>query len=349
MNLLMVCVLLLVAFICQPTLIYGLRGSHNSAAAAVPNTHGDHELVHHQRSIKTFGGKVKRSRSHLPHASAAEQANAKLVMEMESGDVLVRRAARGANVEGGDDSASNVDAAAVGGGKRNKNGNNNNNKKLNKSSDASNGGRKQDKKFSAAIGGQAQQQHHGSGNGNANGNGKGRQRQQLRSQQHQGHGKRGGNGNGSGSGAKVRMESVEKTSTSEKSQSSCRYAKGAWTDCDPKTNVRTRTLTLKKGEANCLTTRTMQKKCKKPCRYEKGAWSECTNGQMTRQDKLKSAITTNPTVATDTTDTNADSSCEPMRKITKRCNIGGAKMANKSNKERKHKDKGQRRTQQQAQ
>ncbi|XP_039963521.1 uncharacterized protein LOC120776701 isoform X2 [Bactrocera tryoni] len=301
MNLLMVCVLLLVAFICQPTLIYGLRGSHNSAAAAVPNTHGDHELVHHQRSIKTFGGKVKRSRSHLPHASAAEQANAKLVMAMESGDVLVRRAARGANVEGGDDSASNVDAAAVGGGKRNKNGNNNNNKKLNKSSDASNGGRKQDKKFSAAIGGQAQQQHHGSGNGN--GSGKGRQRQQLRSQQHQGHGKRGGNGNGSGSGAKVRMESVEKTSTSEKS----------------------------------------------PCRYEKGAWSECTNGQMTRQDKLKSAITTNPTVATDTTDTNPDSSCEAMRKITKRCNVGGAKMANKSNKERKHKDKGQRRTQQQAQ
>lgn len=76
------------------------------------------------------------------------------------------------------------------------------------------------------------------------------------------------------------------------------------------------------------------------CRYEKGAWSECTNGQMTRQDKLKSATTTNPTVATDTTDANADSSCEPMRKITKRCNIGGPKMTNKSNKERKHKDKG---------
>lgn len=61
---------------------------------------------------------------------------------------------------------------------------------------------------------------------------------------------------------------------------------------------------------------------------------------MTRQDKLKSATITNPTVATDTTDANADSSCEPMRKITKRCNNGGAKMANKSNKERKHKDKG---------
>lgn len=219
----MVCVLLLVAFICQPTLIYGLRGSHNSATAAT-NTHGDRDLVYHQRNIKTFGGKVKRSRSHLPHASAVEQANAKLVMAMESGDVLVRRAVRGANVEGGDDSATNVDAAAVGGGKRNKNGNNNN-KKLNKSSDASNGGRKQDKKFSAAIDGQAQQQqHHGSGNGNGNasgnssGNGKGRQRQQLRSQQHQGHGKRGGGGNGSGSGGKVRMESVEKTSTSEKSR-----------------------------------------------------------------------------------------------------------------------------------
>lgn len=347
----MVCVLLLVAFICQPTLIYGLRGSHN-AGAAVTSNHGDHDLVHHQRSIKTFGGKVKRSRSHLPHATAAELANAKLVMAMESGDVLVRRAARGANVDGVDDSAANVDAAAVGSGKRNKNGNNSN-KKQNKSTDASNGGRKQDKKFSATVGGQAQQ-HHGSGNGNGgnNGNGKGRQRQQLpRAQQHQGHGKRGGNGNGngSGSGTKVRMESVEKTSTSEKSQSSCRYAKGAWTDCDPKTNVRTRTLTLKKGEANCLATRTMQKKCKKPCRYEKGAWSECLNGQMTRQDKLKSTTTNNPTAATDTADANADSSCEPMRKITKRCNVGGAKMANKSNKERKHKDKAQRRTQQQGQ
>ncbi|CAD7002859.1 unnamed protein product [Ceratitis capitata] len=83
------------------------------------------------------------------------------------------------------------------------------------------------------------------------------------------------------------------------------------------------------------------------CRYEKGAWSECTNGQMTRLDKLKTAAAkANLPVNTDATDANSDSSCEPIRKTTKRCNSGGAKMANKANKERKHKDKAQRRAQQ---
>lgn len=73
------------------------------------------------------------------------------------------------------------------------------------------------------------------------------------------------------------------------------------------------------------------------CRYEKGAWSECINGQMTREDKLKS-----------TGGVSESSSCEPMRSINKKCNPnnGGAssKQANSggggSKKERKNKDKG---------
>lgn len=45
---------------------------------------------------------------------------------------------------------------------------------------------------------------------------------------------------------------------------SCRYVKGPWTDCDAKTNTRSRSLTLKKGDATaCVQTRTIQKKCKK--------------------------------------------------------------------------------------
>ena len=44
----------------------------------------------------------------------------------------------------------------------------------------------------------------------------------------------------------------------------CRYTKGAWSECDPRTNTRTRTLTLKKGDAaTCQQTKTVQKKCKK--------------------------------------------------------------------------------------
>jgi hypothetical protein len=40
--------------------------------------------------------------------------------------------------------------------------------------------------------------------------------------------------------------------------------KGSWSDCDPKTNTRSRILTLKKGDQNtCEQTKTIQKKCKK--------------------------------------------------------------------------------------
>lgn len=48
------------------------------------------------------------------------------------------------------------------------------------------------------------------------------------------------------------------------SAESCRYVRGAWSECDPKSNVRSRTLTLKKGDpASCERAKTIQKKCKK--------------------------------------------------------------------------------------
>lgn len=86
----------------------------------------------------------------------------------------------------------------------------------------------------------------------------------------------------------------------------CRYTKGSWSECDSKTNQRSRTLTLKKGnQTSCEPTKTMQKKCKKACRYDKGTWGECNaQGQMTRSDKLRSG---------------SDSSCEQKREITKKC------------------------------
>ncbi|XP_012285187.1 uncharacterized protein LOC105702294 isoform X2 [Orussus abietinus] len=86
--------------------------------------------------------------------------------------------------------------------------------------------------------------------------------------------------------------------------SSCRYVKGQWSECDTKTNTRTRTLNLKKGDDSCEQTKTIQKKCKKACRYEKGTWSGCVNQLMTRVDNLKA---------------NSDASCEKTRRLTKRC------------------------------
>lgn len=102
-----------------------------------------------------------------------------------------------------------------------------------------------------------------------------------------------------------------------KNREPCRYVKGAWSDCDAKSNTRSRTLTLKKGDqASCEQTKTIQKKCKKgsakkSCRYEKGTWSECNpQGEMTRNDKLKA---------------NSDPSCEQNRQITKKCKAKGVK------------------------
>ncbi|XP_044732123.1 uncharacterized protein LOC123294994 isoform X6 [Chrysoperla carnea] len=108
-----------------------------------------------------------------------------------------------------------------------------------------------------------------------------------------------------------------------KNREACKYTKGAWSECDLSTNMRSRTLTLKKGDPQlCDKSKTIQKKCKKACRYERGSWSEC-NGQseITRIDKLKP---------------NSDSSCEQSRQITKKCKTkkGGKppKSANKASK-----------------
>ncbi|PZC75219.1 uncharacterized protein LOC110378886 isoform X2 [Helicoverpa armigera] len=92
-----------------------------------------------------------------------------------------------------------------------------------------------------------------------------------------------------------------------KNRETCRYVRGAWSECDSKTNFRSRKLTLKKGDpASCESIKTIQKKCKKACRYEKSSWSECSpNGEMSRTDMLKA---------------NSDSSCDQSRRITKKCN-----------------------------
>ncbi|XP_053624540.1 uncharacterized protein LOC128683213 [Plodia interpunctella] len=106
-----------------------------------------------------------------------------------------------------------------------------------------------------------------------------------------------------------------------KNRETCRYNRGAWSECDSKTNVRSRMLTLKKGDPdNCERTKTIQKKCKKACRYEKSSWSECgPNGEMSRTDKLKA---------------NSDPSCDQSRRITKKCN--------KNKQVKSSKDKGRR-------
>nr|CAD7428413.1 unnamed protein product [Timema monikensis] len=74
-------------------------------------------------------------------------------------------------------------------------------------------------------------------------------------------------------GAKNRGEGKE---GGNKSRDPCRYVKGAWSDCDSKTNMRTRTLTLKKGDQQtCEQTKTIQKKCKKEqVAREEGATQE---------------------------------------------------------------------------
>ncbi|XP_037045445.1 uncharacterized protein LOC119080931 isoform X2 [Bradysia coprophila] len=110
--------------------------------------------------------------------------------------------------------------------------------------------------------------------------------------------------------------------------SACRYLKSPWSECDQKTNTRSRTLNLKKGEEGCVQTRTIQKKCKKACRYEKGTWSECANGQTSRSDKLKST---------------SDPTCQATREVNKNCNPAKGKGEKKERKNGKT-DKGQRKS-----
>ncbi|CAB3367802.1 uncharacterized protein LOC135946192 [Cloeon dipterum] len=123
-----------------------------------------------------------------------------------------------------------------------------------------------------------------------------------------------------------RQERAAKENKKEKKEKkvradNCKYSKGAWSECDPKTNMRTRTFTLKKGDVtNCEQTRVIEKKCKKGksgCQYEKGTWSSCSTpqNQMSRTDRLKPG---------------SDPSCEATRQVTRNCK-------NKQGKENKQK------------
>jgi len=138
------------------------------------------------------------------------------------------------------------------------------------------------------------------------------------------------NSNGSGKREKVKKlkNANENTKVAEPKPSTCRYTKSSWSECDQKTNTRSRTLNLKKGEEGCVQTRTIQKKCKKACRYEKGTWSECTAGQTSRTDKLKST---------------SDPTCQATREVNKNCNPSKGKGEKKERKNGKQ-DKGQRKS-----
>lgn len=97
----------------------------------------------------------------------------------------------------------------------------------------------------------------------------------------------------------------------------CKYDKSPWSECDPASHMKNRTLTLKKGNpATCEATKSISRKCKKACRYEKGAWSQCSAaGDMTRSDLLKEAT--------------SDPNCEKSRTMTKKCKSKNRK--NKAN------------------
>jgi len=114
--------------------------------------------------------------------------------------------------------------------------------------------------------------------------------------------------NAAGSGKREKNKKNNNRKISEgksKKTPTCRYEKGQWTDCDPQTNMRSRTLTLKKGDEGCDRTRTIEKKCKKACRYDKGEWSKCVNGTMTRTDNIRPGC---------------DPSCKQTREVNKNCN-----------------------------
>ncbi|XP_017066385.1 uncharacterized protein LOC108104690 [Drosophila eugracilis] len=233
-----------------------------------------------------------------------------LVMERSSGDVVHYRPARGVL----QDEA--VSATINGNTHRTRN-----NRKSNKSqehfqqvSGPKPGSRKILTAESGSEASQLSQPNHKQGHKNPD-----RQQRQGSKQQHV-HGQHHG---GKKTGPKAK--------TSENG-STCRYAKSAWSNCDDKTNLRSRVLSLRKGEQNCLPTRTIQKKCKKGCRYEKGTWSQCVDGQMTRKDKLQAEPAGG-----------SDQSCNPVRTVNKNCkandNASGGKQhgQNRGTKERKQK------------
>lgn len=220
----MASVLLLAMLAFQPTLIYGTKnlasartnGGSISASSSISN-----------RNIRSSKYGKRHSTESLLSSPSSSSSAAKLVLSMESGDVLVR-SARGATT----DLNSNPNPSFAGnndGSKRQKY----NNKKLNKnlnsqepatssssssssssSTTSSNSNRRKhsEKKFSAASGLSNNQKQQTNSNGNK-GN---KQRQMLKSQNHQ-------NKRNGGGGKAANRESVEKTQS--ESEKTCKFKK----------------------------------------------------------------------------------------------------------------------------
>ncbi|XP_041770885.1 uncharacterized protein LOC121592972 isoform X1 [Anopheles merus] len=74
----------------------------------------------------------------------------------------------------------------------------------------------------------------------------------------------------SGRKGQKKVKPTDVTRSEPAANSQCRYTKGPWTECDAKSNTRSRTLSLKKGESSCVQTRTIQKKCKKSLPLRQG-------------------------------------------------------------------------------
>ena len=291
-------------------------------------------------------------------------ADAKLVMTLKSDDGGVHiRTARGSDgllpETLPDGKTTNTDAAESkqgssggnNGDRRSKHGGNgrkfNRNQDFNHSNGGGGGGRKshlekkqQQNSGEQALSGGGKRQQSLNRQQHGNGNGHGHKQQLLKSQQqHHEHQQQENK-------RKMQQKNDEQEIGNSKSQSTCRYTKSPWSECDRKTNTHSRTLTLKKGDTNCLPTRTIQKKCKKSCRYEKGAWSECKDGEMTRIDKLKTSSASGSSASPA-----VNSSCEPARTVNRKCNPErNSRKSNKgqqnnnnggksNKKERKNKDK----------
>lgn len=88
----------------------------------------------------------------------------------------------------------------------------------------------------------------------------------------------------------------------------CKYNKGPWSECNPSTRQKVRTLQLKKDGGSCEPTKQEAKPCKnsKLCRYSRGNWSDCNPDtlSMERVDTLKPGM---------------EASCEATRKKVKKC------------------------------
>lgn len=184
-----------------------------------------------------------------------------LVMKTGEGEVVHLRPARGAvEEEAAATPATNGDTHRL-----------RNNRKGNKSQDHLGGHKVGSKKPLAAESGSAPTPHsqpkHKQGHKNAEKPRQGNKQQQQHGHQlHHGAGKRAGpkpRTPNNGEKGHCPNFSCFSISMSFIAASTCRYAKSAWSNCDAKTNIRTRVLSLKKGEQNCLPTRTIQKKCKK--------------------------------------------------------------------------------------